>query len=227
MSPRVACLLVLLTGAVLCTPAVSAADISLNSSMLLIGAVAPSGTGGPNPDITYLVGASVPLPVAGVFFLEPMLEVFGTYYEWVPGDSVAVPTVIERGTSFFTLGTLVSAHGGVDLPLSAAVSLGVSLGLDVLLRFPLELTNSLPESVAGRAPALGYFFGGGRFFYPETRLFLRWKMSDTFTLVMNVRAFYPLFHLWDGLSQPFVDQFMVSGGLGLAFRLGASTPTVR
>jgi hypothetical protein len=42
---------------------------------------------------------------------------------------------------------------------------------------------------------------------------------------VNVRAFYPLFHLWDGLNAPFLDQFMFSGGIGVAIRLGRPAPT--
>ena len=69
--------------------------------------------------------------------------------------------------------------------------------------------------------ALSYFFSMGRFFYPETRFFLRWQISDPVALTFNLRAFYPLFHLWDGLSQSFFEQFMLSGGLGFGIQLGA------
>jgi hypothetical protein len=215
MGPRVACLCILLTAAVLPAPAASGADLSVNAGLLLIGTYAPAGSSGLNPTITYLVGASLPFPVAGPFFVEPMVELFGTYYEWAAADSVAVPSTYDAGAGFFTLGSLVSLHGGLDFPLTAALSLGF------LLRFPFAQASDGPASVTGQASAPGYFYGSLRFVYPESRLFFRWKVSDALTLVMNLRAFYPVFHLWDGLGQPFVDQFMLSGGLGFAFRLGA------
>jgi len=214
----------MLTMGLLVVPVIPAVELSVNTSALLIGTIPPAGFGGPNPQVTYLVGASLPLPVAGIFFLEPMVELFGTYYEWVNAASVAVPALEEAGGSFLTLGTLVSLHGGAGFPLSSAVSLGGSLGLDVLLRFPIAQASDGPGSAAGQAAAPGYFFGAGRFIYPETRLFLRLKFSNALTLVLNVRAFYPVFHLWDGLGQPFLDQFMLSGGLGFAMRLGAVPP---
>jgi hypothetical protein len=219
MTLKVGCLLLALS---VCIPSVAAltlTDIDANASLLVIGTYPPAGYGGPNPALTYLLGASLPLRFTNIFFLEPGLELFGTYYEWTYDSATAVPTLYESGGSFFTLGALISAQAGVSFPVSSAVSLGGSLGLDVLLRFPLEFFNPLPQSVNGKQPALGYFFGEGRFFYPETRLFMRWSVSPALALIVNLRAFYPLFHAWDGLGQPFLDQFMGAAGIGLAFRL--------
>jgi hypothetical protein len=127
---------------------------------------------------------------------------------------------MEAGPGFFTLGVLLWVLAGVSWPVSPAVSLGGSVGLDVLARFPLEFFNTDSASINGRLPALGWFFGMGRFLYPETRLFMRWHATEQVDLLVNVRAFYPLFHLWDGLAQPFIDQFMLSVGLGFSIRLG-------
>ena len=66
---------------------------------------------------------------------------------------------------------------------------------------------------------MGYFYGALRFLYPETRFFLRWHLSDPIELVFNLRAWYPLFHLWDAQALPFVDQLMVSAGIGIAISL--------
>jgi len=194
-------------------------ELDVNASLMVIGSVPPAGLGDVSP-IVQLIGVSLPVRISGPYFLEPMLELFGTNYEWDDKSGTAFPTQIEAGPGFFTLGTLISMHAGASFPVSPVISLGGSIGLDFLLRFPLEFTNMSAESVSGRRPALGYFFGTGRFFYPETRLFLRWQVSDAVGLVVNLRAFYPLFHLWDGLRQPFFDQFMFSGGLGFAVRLG-------
>ena len=201
--------------------AISLDEIDANASLMLIGSVPPAGYGGPSP-IVQLLGASLPISLSSWFVLEPMLELFGTDYEWTDTFATAVPAAVESGGGFFTLGTLISLHAGVRLPIAKAVSLGLSIGPDFLLRFPLEFFNNLPASVAGRAPAQAYFFADGRFFYPESRLFFRWQFSESLVMVINLRVFYPLFHAWDGLGQPFIDQFMVSAGLGLGFRLGVS-----
>ena len=194
-------------------------ELDVNASLMVIGSVPPAGLGDVSP-IVQLIGVSVPVRLSGPYFLEPMLEFFGTNYEWDDTSGTAFPTQAEAGAGFFTLGTLISMHAGASFPVSPVLSLGGSLGLDLLLRFPLEFINKSAESVDGRLPALGYFFGKVRFLYPETRLFLRWQVTDAVGLVVNLRAFYPLFHLWDGLGQSFFDQFMFSGGLGFAVRLG-------
>jgi hypothetical protein len=219
MRLKVACLLLALCVFVPTAPALSLTDIDANASILAIGTYPPAGYGGPNPALTYLLGVSVPLRFTNIFFLEPGLELFGTYYEWTYDSATSVPTVYESAGSFFTLGVLISAQAGVSFPVSSAVSLGGSLGLDFLLRFPLEFSNPLPESINGKQPALNYFFGAGRFFYPETRLFMRWAMTPAMAFLVNLRLFFPLFHAWDGLGQPFLDQFMGSAGVGIAFTL--------
>ena len=222
MRPKVACLFLALCVSVTGATALSVTDIDANAGILAIGTWPPAGYGGPNPALASLVGVSVPLWLTNVFFVEPDLELFGTYYEWTYDAATAVPTLYESAGSFFTLGALVSAQAGVSLPVSAAVSLGGSLGLDFVLRFPLEFFNPLPESVNGKDPALAYLFAEGRFFYPESRIFLRWTMTPTLTFIANLRVLYPLFHAWDGSGQPFLDQLMASAGVGVAFRLPGS-----
>ena len=207
--------------------ALSLNELDVNASLMVIGN--PGGYGDVSP-IVQLFGVSLPMRLSGLFYIEPMLEFFGTNYEWIDANSTAVPAQIEAAAGFWTLGALISMHAGVRYAITPKVSLGGSVGADFLLRFPLELSNNSPSSVEGRGPALNYFFAKGRFFYPETRFSVIWQVSDAISLILNLRAFYPVFHLWDGMGQPFVDQFMFAGGLGIAIRLGpapaapASTP---
>ena len=137
-------------------------------------------------------------------------------HEWISSSGSAVITPAENGSGFFTLGTLISLQAGLSFPVSSVISLGGALGVDFLIRFPLEFQNQVQ---ADQNSALGWFFGSGRFFYPETRIFLRWHISEPVDLLLNFRAFYPVFHLWDGSGQPFWDALMVSGGIGFAIRM--------
>ena len=175
----------------------------------------------PSP-LTGMIGVSVPLvlPSPGSPWLASVgLDVFGTYYEWDTVVGRAFPTEAESGAGFYTVGLILGPRVGVVAPLGGAVTAGAVVGLDLLLRFPLELCNSDPLSVAGRLPALGYFFGKGRFFYPETGLQVAWKATDAITLEFGARVLWPLFHLWDGQGVPFADELMVSGALGLRIAL--------
>jgi hypothetical protein len=203
--------------------AISINELDVNGSLMVIGSVPPPGKGDVSP-VVQLFGVSLPLHLSGPFYIEPGLELYGTNYEWVdPPYAVAVPTQIETAAGFFTLGTLISMHAGARFPITPKVSLGGSLGADFLLRFPLEFNNDAQSSIDGRGPALNYFFAKGRFFYPEARFSVIWQVSEPIGLIFNLRAFFPVFHFWDGMDQPFIDQFMFAGGIGVAIRLGKAS----
>lgn len=198
--------------------ALSISELDVNGSLMVVGSVPPAGHGDVSP-VVQLFGASLPLKLAGPFYIEPKLEFFGLLYEWVDADGVAVPTQIETASGFWTLGTLISMHAGARFPLSSQLSLGGSIGADFLLRFPIELWN---KGASGMGSAQSYFFAKGRFFYPETTFSVIWQVSEPIGLVFNLRALYPIFHLWDGMGQPFIDQFMFAAGIGIAIKLGPS-----
>jgi len=192
-------------------------ELDANAGLIFIGSNPPSTD--PNLGIPPLLGVSIPLRLSGPFFLETGVEFLGWYYRWWTPSGIAVITQSDNGNGFFAIGTLISMQGGVSFPVTPVLSLGGALGLDFLLRFPFELQNTSASVKADENSALPWFFGSGRFFYPETRFFLRWHVSEPVDLLVNLRALYPVFHLWDGAGQPFWDQLMVSFGVGFAIRL--------
>lgn len=216
MRLKVAAVLLVILAIVTPGFALSINELDVNASLMLLGSVPPAGHGDVSP-VVQLFGASLPLHLSGPFYIEPKLEFFGLLYEWVDADGVAVPTQIETASGFWTLGTLISMHAGGRWAVSPKVSLGGSIGVDFLLRFPIELQN---KDASGMGPALNYFFAKGRFFYPETTFSVIWQVSEPIGLIFNLRALFPVFHLWDGMGQPFVDQFIFGAGIGIAIRLG-------
>ncbi len=193
-------------------------ELNANFSLLYIATTpSPSDSGGLSA-LVQLIGLSLPLPIAGPFSLEPTVELFGTTYQWM--GTRPVPIGEEAGPAFFVLGSLVSLQSVLRFPVSPFVSLGGALGLDLLLRFPFDLRTDNPERTAGKEPALTYFFQQGRFFYPETRLFVRWQAGPRIGLYANARVFYPIFHLWDQEGLSLLDQALASVGLGFSIRLG-------
>ena len=201
--------------------ALSINELDINASLMVVGSVPPAGHGDVSP-VAQLFGASLPLRLVGPFYIEPKLEFFGLLYEWVTDDGVAVPTQIETASGFWVLGTLISMHAGARFPLSSQLSLGGSIGADFLLRFPLELQN---KDASGMGSAQSFFFAKGRFFYPETTFSVVWQVSEPIGLILNLRALFPVFHLWDGMGQPFFDQFIFGAGIGIAIRLGPAPKT--
>ena len=212
--------LLLLAGAPGSGFSLSLDELDANASLLFIGShpnPQPSDSEDPSLGIAPLIGVSVPLKIGGPLFVEPGLELLGWYYRWNPDAGAAEITQYENGVGFFTVGALVSVQAGTSVPVAAGLSLGGTVGLDFFARLPVELQNTGLKS--DESSAVSWFYGKGRFFYPESRVFLRWHVSDPVDLLFNVRAFYPLFHLWDGAGQPFWDSLMVSGGVGFAIRL--------
>ena len=100
--------------------ALSINELDVNASLMLIGNTSSYGDVSP---IVQVFGASLPLKLAGPFYIEPKLEFFGLLYQWVDANAIAVPTQIETATGFWTLATLISMHAGGamgDLPESVS-----------------------------------------------------------------------------------------------------------
>jgi hypothetical protein len=197
--------------------ALSPTEVDLTTTLMLIGNT-DEPSSGPTPVVlVQSLGASVPLAIAGPFFMEPSLDLFGTWYEYT--GTRAVPGAIESGTSFFVLGTLLGVRAGAAFPVSTRVVLGASLGLDFLLRFPIDFETGAAARKDARRASYGYFYGKGRFLYPETSLFCKWRISERFGLAFSLRALHPVFHMWDGEGLAYLDQLVLGGGLGFTYSL--------
>ncbi len=216
---RLLCAFVLLAGAAFPGVSLSLDEIDANASLLFIGSNPQGGYEDPTLGVAPLIGASVPLQISGPFFFEPDLELLGWYYQWNTLSNASEITQQENGLGFFTIGALLGVQAGVRFPVARDLTLGGTVGVDFFLRVPAELQNTTSTVKDNEKSAVSWFYGSGRFFYPETRLFLRWHISDPVDLLFNLRAFYPAFHLWDGAGQPFWDSLMVSAGVGFAIRL--------
>ncbi len=210
MRAKVILLILLLGGASQLSFALSVSELDINAGLLLIGSSPP---GAPSP-LVQTLGMSLVLTGDGPFFLEPTIEFFGSYYEWT--GTRTVPAPYESGTSFLTIGSLITLQSGLMYTLSKSIEMGGALGIDFLIRFPFEFQNTAADTGNG----LTYFYTQGRFIYPETRFITRWHVADGVTLAFTLRAMYPLFHLWDGESLPFYDQLLTAFNIGFVISLG-------
>lgn len=187
----------------------------LEPGLLLVGNTDEPSTG-PTPLVqAQSLGVSVPLQISGPWFFEPAAILFGTWYEYT--GTRAVPGASESGDSFFVLGALLAARAGAEFPVSKSVSLGASAGLDLLVRIPVDLAWGAASRTDDRRASLEYFYGGGRFLYPETSMFLRWALTEKLGLSFSVRAMHPVFHLWDGEGLSYLDQLLLAGQVGFSY----------
>lgn len=212
-------------------------ELCVNPGMLWILSTDQVG-GAPaaaDPLLTTL-GFSLPWRFWDPFFAESMVDFWMTTYEYTA--SRAVPTGEETNKGFLVLAALLSLQvgnrwtvydspekeeDGIVTAAATRLELGYALGADFLFRLPIDYnggTASTADRAAGAAAAPSYFYGAGRFFYPETRAFLSWRLSPGFGITGSLRALWPLFHLWDGESGlEFWDQMQVAGNLGFTFYL--------
>jgi hypothetical protein len=203
----------------LCAPAIAPAltfhRVILEPGLLIVGNTDEPSTGPTPLVLAQSLGVSVPLRISGPWFFEPAAILFGTWYEYT--GTRAVPGASESGDSFFVLGTLLAARAGAEFSVSKSVSLGVAAGLDLLVRFPVDFAWGAASRAEDRRASLGYFYGGGRFLYPETSVFLRWALTERFGISFSVRGMHPVFHLWDGEDLPYLDQLLLAGQVGFSY----------
>lgn len=198
-----------MTGAPGLTFALALSEIDINAGLMYIGSAPP---GAPSP-VVQTLGASLLVQTGGPLFFEPSIDFFGSYYVWNTTVNRAVPSPYENAESFLTIGSLIGLQAGMVFPVAKDLEMGGAVGIDFLIRFPLEFPT-------GTGDGLTYFYSEGRFVFPETRFITRWDVTDGVTLVFTLRGMYPLFHLWDGESLPFYDQLLAAFNLGFVISLG-------
>jgi hypothetical protein len=143
--------------------------------------------------------------------------VTGLYYEYAGGR--AIPAELEH-RGYAVPAVLGDARWSLFVPLGQKVRLGFSAGLLLFLRVPIPL---FPDASADFGQSLIYLLA--RAAYPETELSVRFPLLPAFDLNFSVRAGWPWFHLWDGEPYAFWDQLIVSGVLGVVYKLPARTRT--
>ncbi len=191
--------------------ALTLTELDVNAGLLFIGSAPPQASG-----ITQTLGASLLIRTDGPLFLVPSIDLLGTYYDTSGTRAVLAAASSESGTSFVTGGALLGLQAGMVYPVATDLEMGGALGLDLFLRFPLELQNTAADTRDG----LAYFYGSGRFIFPEARFITRWNVTEGVALVFTLRGMFPVFHIWDGENLPFYDQLLAALDLGFVIRLG-------
>ncbi len=193
-------------------PAYTLDFLQFDGGLLFIGNTEVESA--PSPLLPTL-GLTLPFPVLKHPFinLESGFLLFGTYYQFE--DERATPVELEH-RDFMVLGALVDTRIGIDLKISKAFKMGFYAGLALLIRAPIPLFEDIKSNLG---PTLGYFYGKLRFLYPETQITAQMPILENFDIKISLRAYYPLFHLWDGEGLPFMDQFMIGGLIGVVYHM--------
>lgn len=194
----------------ICIPVHSLSFIQIDGGLLFIGNTDEESA--PSPLIPTL-GLTFPIIDHPFLNLESGFLLFSTYYQYE--NERATPVELEH-RDFWVLGTIIDARFGFEIQITSAFSMGLNACLAFLLRLPVPLFDDVQEVYGS---IWGYFYKQVRFFYPETELFAQFAILEKIGLKLSLRAYYPMFHLWDQENLPFLDQFSISGLIGLVFNL--------
>jgi hypothetical protein len=158
-------------------------------------------------------GIVLPWRTFGKWPLEYGLLTFGTYYRLAAGR--ALPAELEN-RDFWVQGILASVRLGPEFMLGEKVSLGLQGGISLLLRAPVPLFDDVTGDWGDLTM---YFYRKLRFIYPEAGLSATLPLRERVSLRVSARAWFPLFHLWDGEGMPFTDQLLAGLLLGFVVKL--------
>ena len=185
-------------------------ELEIDAAMVWIGNADPDSA--PSPLLPSL-GLNFTVLKRRLWGLDTGFLLTGTYYEYA--GARAIPSELEHRDFAVPL-ILADARAGLHLRAGEKVELGLTGGLLLALRIPIPL---FPDASADFSSALGYLLA--RSIYPETELFVRFPVLPAFDFRLSARAAWPWFHFWDGEPYPWWDQLIVSGMLGVVYKLPA------
>ncbi len=173
----------------------------------------------PSPLLNHL-GVSIPISVVSsespLYWDASFLFFFPLYYQYNETDDAPQfsPAEIERADTLWTLGIILETRFGYMFTLSERVRLGGAVGLAAVFRLPII---AIEQGGEHQGEAWSYFLL--RSVYPQLEIACTWDVHDRLGLVFSVRGLFPIFHLWDGESLPFFDQFIIMANLGFRIYL--------
>lgn len=179
--------------------------VSIDSGLIYIGNSDQDSA--PSP-ILRTIGATIPVFRSGLFVISTGMQFWGSFYTY--SNERALPQEMEAPGDLWNwiLATMLDSRFGIEYPFNKKLTAGSDIGLSFLLRFPIVSSEAAKPD---RVPVMQYFFFKGRFFYPETSIYLRWDVYKRVGVSFTVKSYYPVFHLWDGENLPFYDQLLITG----------------
>lgn len=192
--------------------------IDVRGGVLWLGntALSAGGQGAPSPLLND-IGVSLPLGLGPRFSIMPEMDLFLYQYQLATNGVQVVPTEIEYANSVELLTVMIDLAARYEFPINKTMSWGLIASPAFLVRIPTRSWGTGSDNIG---TITGYFYKAARFFYPELGAFLFFQVLPRVGLEIRVRSFFPIFHLWDGEGDPFYDQMMVDGTIGLRFALG-------
>lgn len=192
-------------------------SVDVHGGLIWIGNAEPEGA--PSPLLNVL-SASLPIRFSRLVSFSPEFGLFGTQYGIPDSSPKVVPVEREAFSAVWFLSLLVEPHFTLDFGLSNDISIGLFAAPIFLLRVP---TVSWGDGSSQLAQIAGYHYEAGRFFYTAAGFSFSWAVHSNMSLLVRIKSYLPVFHIWDNESYPFYDLMMLSGTIGFRIYFGGGT----
>lgn len=201
--------------------AVSAEEPSFIYRASVLTILEDNGLYGDPAPILPSPGFAVALPLLSFLKFEPGLDFYFTYYGYADQLGRAVPVSIEQ-RSAAVYGFMLNLPLDFSFRIAKLVGFHASVGMTADLRLCLVAdglesdTQGLSEAIAQTGQVAAYFWDAGRWLYPSASFGFDFPFTDKYYLGVDLRAWYPLHHLWSGENLSFVENVRFALGLRLS-----------
>lgn len=170
-------------------------------------------------DVPYVfahgLGAGLEMGIGEVFSFEPSLDLYLNYFGF-NSDGRPLP-VEESNREIYLLFLVLDPNFIFHFPVSETIKFDLFASPSFF--FPVPLRDWWDEGSERYDDVLGYLYGAFRFFQPMGGAAFVWNFSENTALEIRIKAYIPIFHLWDFEFLEFEDQMRIGLSLGFQFRL--------
>ncbi|MDR2096477.1 MAG: hypothetical protein LBP76_13325 [Treponema sp.] len=167
------------------------------------------------------LAVAFPLPFIKSASLETSLDLYYNNYGYSDSLQRAVPLAIEnRWTQ--VLGFVLGIHFLSTIPINSLLNFRVSGGFAADLRLCLIAADlnsyEMDDASEQTRKVSDYFWGQGRWFLPVLGGGLDFTLNEKFLLGLDLRAWFPVYRLWTGENEPFIEGWRFGAGIKLTIR---------
>ena len=218
---RLICLVAFSLAAAGSAAALDLTSITFHDSMLFLdSAQVLDGNGHPTSaasPILDALGASFDLKLSDLFLFEPSLDIYGTYYKWLPDQNRAVPAELENREAF-VLGFILDTSFYIRWAIADRLQLQFGLGPAFILPAGFigvqENDQTTQAGIVADVKSInGWFYSEGRFVRPSATLSFRFKLRDKIDFGVWGRVIVPIYHWWANDGLPFTDNLIGNAGV--------------
>ncbi|MFA6508090.1 MAG: hypothetical protein WCT14_18450 [Treponemataceae bacterium] len=215
-------LIITIVGIFTASPLGAAEGLSYIYRASVLTILEDNGLSGDPAPILFSPGFAVALPLLSFIKFEPGLDLYFTYYGYATDLGRAVPIALEN-RSAAVYGFMLNLPLDFSFRIAKLVGFHASVGMTADLRLCLVAdgldndAQGLADATAQTGQVASYFWGAGRWLYPSASIGFDFPFTKNYFLGVDLRAWYPLYHLWSGENLPVTENLRFALGLRLSY----------